>query len=326
MRAVIVNPASSSGRTADRWPGIVDALGRDGEQFEVLLTRGCGDAITLTRDAIGDGIRGLVVLGGDGTLGEVVAGCLRADGSGPIVEGLELAVIHQGTGGDLARGLGIPKDEAGAVAVALDGSVRRIDVGVARYRPHPEVEAIADVADDGTRLRGFVSTANVGMAAEVVEKVTGRLKRLGNNGSFAAATVSCLARNRPRPVTLSTREGLEATLDIVDIDVCNNRFMGGGMLVAPDAEFNDGRFDVVVISAAGRARLIRTFPKIYSGRHVDDPLVRVEKTAELSVTAPDGAQQQGVVLDGELVGTTPATFTVLPGAIGVRVPAAAAAG
>src|SRR5690606_23471248 len=103
-----------------------------------------------------------------------------------------------------------------------------------------------------------------------------------------------------------TREGLEATLDIVDVDVCNNRFMGGGMLVAPDAEFDDGRFDVVVISAAGRARLIRTFPKIYSGRHVDDPLVRVEKTAELSVTAPDGAQQQGVVLDGELVGTTPA--------------------
>jgi diacylglycerol kinase family enzyme len=158
------------------------------------------------------------------------------------------------------------------------------------------------------------------MAADVVQQVTGRLKRLGNNGAFAAATVGCLARNRPRPVVLSSPTGLAASLDVVDIDVCNNRFMGGGMLVAPDASIDDGLLDVVVIAAAGRLRLIRTFPKIYSGRHVDDPLVRVERTSELTVAARDGAGQQGVVLDGELVGRTPATFRAIPSAIGVRVP------
>lgn len=312
MRAVIVNPASCSGRTAARWRRIVAALGRDGEQFDVLLTTCPGDAIQLTRRAIADGVRGLVVLGGDGTLGEVVAGSLRQDGSAPLADDIELSIIHQGTGGDLARGLDIPKDEAGAVDTALTGTRRRIDVGAARYT----------TAGGGSSARGFVSTANVGMAAEVVERVTGRLKRLGSNGAFAVATVGCLARNKPRPVRLRTAEGLDTSLGIVDVDICNNRYMGGGMLVAPDARLDDGTFDVVIIGSAGRIKLIRTFPKIYSGGHVDDPLVRVERTRELVVDVPPGSSEQGVVLDGELVGSTPATFTVLPRAISVRVPAA----
>lgn len=324
MRAIIVNPASASGRTADRWRRIVAALEARGEQFEVLLTEGPGDAISITRRMLGEGVRGLVVLGGDGTLGEVVAGCIRPDGSGVLDDAIELSVIHQGTGGDLARGLDIPKDEAGAIATALDGVARRIDVGVVRYAADPEVDAPADAQPDGTRVRGFVSTANVGMAADVVQKVTGRLKRLGNNGAFAAATVGCLTRNRARPITLATIEGIEADLDIVDVDVCNNRFMGGGMLVAPEAQLDDGLLDVVIIAAAGRTKLIRTFPKIYSGRHVDDPLVRVERSRELTIGAPEGAAPQGVVLDGELVGRTPATFSVLAGAIAVRVPAGSA--
>lgn len=320
MRAVIVNPASASGRTAERWRRIVTGLETRGEQFEVLLTKGPGDGIALARRMLADGVRQLVVLGGDGTLGEVIAGCIRPDGSGMIDDRIELSVIHQGTGGDLARGLGVPKDEAGAIATALDGELRRIDVGVARFAPQAGLHIAADPGSDGRLVRGFVSTANVGMAAEVVEKVTGRLKRLGDSGSFAVATVSCLARNRPRPVRIRTDEGLDVTLPIVDVDVCNNAFMGGGMHVAPGSKLDDGLFDVVVISAAGRLRLLRTFPKIYSGRHVEDPLVRVERTRALTIDSVDTEHPEGVVLDGELVGRTPASFEVLAGAIDVRVP------
>jgi YegS/Rv2252/BmrU family lipid kinase len=320
MRAVIVNPASASGRTEGRWRRIVAALEAGGEPLDVQLTSGPGDAITCTRRALDAGAHRIVVLGGDGTLGEVVAGCIRPNGDGMLRDDVELAVIHQGTGGDLARGLDLPKTEDAAIDVALHGAVRRIDVGIAGFESRDGIEPNADAQPDGSWRRGFVSTANVGMAAEVVQQVTGRLKRLGNNGSFAVATVGCLARNKPRPVVLSTREGLEAQLTIVDVDVCNNRFMGGGMLVAPDASFDDGMFDVIVIAATGRARLIRTFPKIYSGRHVDDPLVRVERTAELTVGIPDGAEAEGVVLDGELVGSTPATFRVIASALSVRVP------
>ena len=321
MRAVIVNPASASGRTAGRWPRIVGALEAGGEHVEVLLTRGPGDAVGLVRRMLDEGVRSIVVLGGDGTVGEVVAGCVRPDGSGMVCGDVDLSIIHQGTGGDMARGLGIPKDEQDAVAVALSGTPIPVDVGVATFQPLDGVDSHASVQGDGSLVRGFASTSNVGMAAEVVQLVTGRLKRLGNNGSFAVATVNCLARNRPRPVVLSTGDGVEHRLDIVDIDVCNNRFMGGGMLVAPDASLDDGELDVIIIGAAGRAKLIRTFPKIYSGRHVNDPLVRVERTAHLHVSTPDGADRQGVVLDGELVGQTPVAYRVLASGLRIRVPA-----
>lgn len=311
MRAVIVNPASASGRTADRWRRIVSALEGDGVRREVELTSGPGDAIRRTRALLADGIRELTILGGDGTIGEVVAGCIRPDGSGMLADDIVLSIVHQGTGGDIARGLGIPKDEAGAVRTEREGTPTRIDVGVATYIPHDGAEP---------HVRGFASTANVGLAADVVARVGGPLKRFGNNASFALATVSCLARNRPRPVRVTTAEGIDEQLRIVDIDVCNNRFMGGGMLVAPDASFTDGAFDVIMITAASRARLIKTFPKIYSGRHVHDPLVRVERTQRITVQAADGAGgEQGVVLDGEHVGSTPATFTVLPAALSVRI-------
>ncbi len=323
MRAVIVNPASASGRTADRWRRIVAALEAGDEPVEVFLTTGPGDAIGLTRRVLEDGVHSLIVLGGDGTMGEVVAGCIRADGSGMMRDDIDLSVIHQGTGGDLARGLEIPKDEDGAIRVALTGTPRRIDAGVVSFQPLDGVDAHVKPQADGSLVRGFVANSNVGMAADVVEKVEGPFKKLGNNASFALATVTCLSRNRPRRVQLTSREGIDATLDIVDITVCNNRYMGGGMLVAPDAKVDDGLLDVVIIGAAGRFRLLRTFPKIYSGAHVRDPLVRVERTVELHVGVPDGAEHQGVVLDGDLVGRTPATWRIIPGALSVRVPASA---
>jgi len=314
-RTVVVNPASASGRTAKRWERIVAALETGGERFDVQLTACPGDATTIVRRAVEAGTREFVVLGGDGTIGEVVAGFVLPDGSGPAADGIELSVIHQGTGGDLARGLGIPKDEDGAVATALDGAPRPMDLGVVHF-----------ATEQGPAVRAFASTSNVGMAAEVVQRVTGPLKRLGNNGAFAVATVGCLTRNKRRSVRIVTAEGLDTTADIVDIDVCNNPYMGGGMHVAPDARLDDGLLDVVVIGAASRTKLIRTFPKIYSGRHVDSPLVRIERTRSVTIESLPGHAPEGVVLDGELLGTLPARFEVLAGAIAVRVPASSAQG
>ncbi len=321
MRAVIVNPASASGRTADRWRRIVAALEAGDEPVEVFVTTCPGDAISLVRRVVEDGVRSLIVLGGDGTVGEVVGGCIKADGSGMVRDDIDISIIHQGTGGDLARGLGIPKEEREAIQVALTGVPRRIDAGVVTFQGMDGVDPCVEAQPDGSYVRGFIANSNVGMGSEVVQKVTGRLKKLGSNGAFAVATVSCLTRNRPRRVHLTSREGIDSTLDIVDVSVCNNRYMGGGMLAAPDAELDDGQLDVIVIGAASRLKLIRTFPRIYSGKHVLDPLVRVERTTKLHVGVPDGARPEGVVLDGELVGQTPATWRVIPGALSVRVPA-----
>lgn len=320
MRAVIINPASASGRTASRWRRIVSRLEQGGEAFEVLLTNGPGDAITLARTAVREGMSGLVVLGGDGTVGEVVGGCIEADGSGVVRPGIDISIIHQGTGGDLARGLGIPKEEEAAIEVALTGVPRAIDAGVVRFRRMDGLDPCVEAQADGSYVRGFVANSNVGMGSEVVQQVTGRLKKLGNNGAFAVATIGCLARNRTRRVSLAFDDGPASELEIVDVSICNNRYMGGGMLAAPDASLDDGMLDVIMIGAAGRLKLLRTFPKIYKGTHVQDALVRVRQTAELHVDVPAGARPEGVVVDGEPVGQTPATWRVIPRAVSVRVP------
>lgn len=311
-RTVIVNPASASGRTAERWPAIVARLKTAGVDCDVVLTRSPDDASRLAREAVEAARRELVILGGDGTINEVVAGLVHADGSGMIADDVTLSIIHQGTGGDVARGIGIGHDEGRAINAAIHGPVRAVDVGVAEFQ-----------TEDGQRqTRAFLSCANVGMAAEVVTDVVGTLKRLGSTGAFAAATVRALLRNRPRPVRIvSSDPPWQHRTSIVDVIAANNRYMGGGMFVAPDARMDDGLLDLVVIESASRTRLLRTFPKVYRGSHVSDPLVTVRRTSRVRIeTAEPAADALGVVLDGELVGTTPVEYRVLAHAINLRFP------
>jgi YegS/Rv2252/BmrU family lipid kinase len=308
----LVNPASASGRTARRWPALRDRLAAAGVDLRVALTERPCHATDLVRDFIAAGGREVVVLGGDGTIGEAVAGCITADGSAAVVEGVTLSLVHQGTGGDLVRGLGVPREAEAAIDLAASATaVRRpIDVWAATYRQR----------DGSDVTRAFASTSNVGMGSEVVERVTGPLKRLGKNGAFAVATVTSLVRNRPRKVHI-TLDGQLLETAVVDVTMANNQWMGGGMHVAPAADPADGRLDVVVISAAGMVKLVRTFPRIYKGTHVEDPLVRVVRAREVAVDVPPGAPAQGVVLDGEPVGTTPVRYRCIDRAINVRVPA-----
>ncbi|MBC7460728.1 MAG: diacylglycerol kinase family lipid kinase [Thermoleophilia bacterium] len=317
LRGVIVNPASGGGRTRDRWHRIVHALetGVGGAPVEVVLTRRAGHATELARAMVSDGVRDIVVLGGDGTIGEVVAGLVRTDGSGMVDATVRVAIIHQGTGGDLVRGLDIPTDTTAAVDVALNGVPRIIDVGVARY---------SVAGSDQRVVRGFVTCANVGMAHEVVTRVTGRLKRLGRRGAFTVATLACLAHNHPRWAHVTTDEGIDEDVALTDIILSNNRFMGGGMLVAPDALLDDGLFDLVMIGAARRSHLMRVFPRIYAGGHVRDHAVRIERTRHVEIATVPGRAPEGVVLDGEPLGQTPASFTMIPAALQVLVPASPA--
>ncbi|MCW2972754.1 MAG: diacylglycerol kinase [Thermoleophilia bacterium] len=289
--------------------------GVGGGPVEVALTERASHAIELARTMAGDGVRDIVVLGGDGTIGEVVAGLVREDGSGMVDGSVRLALVHQGTGGDLVRGLGIPTDEPAAVAVALGGATRTIDVGVARY---------SVPGTDARVIRGFATCANVGMAHDVVTRVTGRLKRLGRRSAFTVATLACLARNHQRWAHVTTAEGIDEEIALTDLVVSNNRFMGGGMLVAPDALLDDGQFDLVMIGAARRSHLLRVFPRIYAGGHVHDGAVRIERTRHVEIDTASGRAPEGVVLDGEPLGQTPASFTVIPAALQVRVPAAIA--
>ena len=236
----------------------------------------------------------LVVIGGDGTVNEVVNGAVRS--------GAEIAVLPAGTGEDFGRTHGIPNDFDGAVRVALGGHARTIDLG--------RVEL------EGGTSRYFANVGSVGMSGAVAQRANTMTKRFGGRATFFYALTREFLAWRNTEVTVSF-DGGERRGPMHDVIVANGRWHGGGMKLAPDAEPDDGLFDVVLIGDVSKLDFATTSPKLYKGGHIGHPRVAVLRTAAVSV---DAARPLPVELEGEPVGTTPARFEVVPGALRVRVP------
>jgi YegS/Rv2252/BmrU family lipid kinase len=309
----IANPAARSGKLGKRWPDVERILREFIPDCTVALTSCQGDATRIACEFVRGGGRDIVVFGGDGTINEVVGGLF--DDRGVLISSdVTLGVVHQGTGGDFARGLGIPRDERSAIEIAANGDTREIDLGVA-----------TSVGPDGERIaRGFGVVATVGLGSDVVRRATGILKKFGNSASFAVASIFSLAEAPERRFRIRFDGGDWFELDVVDLMIANNRFAGGGMMIAPMAEVDDGQFDVMMIAATARLKLIGKFPKIYRGTHVHEPMIRFVRAASVEIEAANDREYH-VALDGELSGSVPLRAQIVPRAVRVRVPRGAGA-
>ncbi|MGI8478671.1 MAG: diacylglycerol/lipid kinase family protein, partial [Gaiellaceae bacterium] len=138
----LVNPASAGGSTRHRWPEISHRAATRGLMGDALISEEPGQLTGLAAEAVRTGAQLLVVVGGDGSVNEVVNGIAGSD--------VELAVIPRGTGWDLARSLQIPRDLDAAVEVALSGEVREIDLGLVSYRTWAGAEGRAHFANVGS--------------------------------------------------------------------------------------------------------------------------------------------------------------------------------
>jgi YegS/Rv2252/BmrU family lipid kinase len=295
--AFLVNPASAGGSTGKRWPKLrarALELGLDGDEY---LSARPGHLIELARDAAAMHEL-LVVVGGDGTLNEVVNGVAELD--------IELAVLPAGTAQDFRRTHGISNRFDDAVRVALEGTSRRVDLGRVEYRDAAGAEAV----------RFFANVGSVGMSGAVAERANAMSKALGGRATFFYALVREFIawQNCEVAVTVdgTARRGL-----MHDVIVANGRWHAGGMKLAPDARPDDGLFDVVLIGDVTKLDFVTTAPKLYSGRYVSHPRVEVLQGATVTI---DAAEPLPLELEGEQVGTTPARFTVVPHALRVRMP------
>jgi diacylglycerol kinase (ATP) len=297
---VVMNPASAGGRTLRRWPATLRALRTAGVDFEVHRTTEPGDATHAVRGALRSGRRTIVAVGGDGTLNEVVNGFFDEAGA-PIGGDAVLGLLPSGTGGDFRRAVGIPRDlDAAARLIAL-GSVRHIDAGRIEFA-------------DGQR-RFFVNIADCGMGGEVVERVNrSRYKGGGVRGSamFLGTSLSTLLGYVARTARIEI-DGTAFDRSVRSVVIANGLYFGGGMRVAPGAVLDDGQFDVVIIGDTGRTRALTGIPSLYRGRHLNRAEVEVYRARVVRVTC-DGEPMLFDV-EGEQVGTTPATLTCLPEAI-----------
>jgi YegS/Rv2252/BmrU family lipid kinase len=249
--------------------------------------------------AADEGAELLVVVGGDGSVYEVANGIAGRSG-------VEIALIARGTGWDFARSLGLPRNIDRAIEVALSGETRTIDLGRATYRLWS--------GEDGQSF--FANVASAGMSGAIAQRANDSTKALGGKVSYLWATFAVFARWSSTEIHV-TVDGETRRARMHDVIVANGPYVGGGMKIAPEAEPDDGTFDVLLIGDLTKRDLVLTMPKIFRGTHLPHPKAELLRGAQVSVDATDRLPIQ---LDGEQPGTTPARFEIVPQGLRVRVP------
>ena len=303
---VVVNPNSQGGKLGKRWRDIADTLGR-AFPFDDVMTQGPGDATRLTRDALKAGAERVVAIGGDGTINEVVNGFFE-DGVAVAPEA-SFALVPFGTGGDFKRTLGIPVriDEAAAVIAA--NKRRRIDVG--------RLELTA--SDGGRVTRMFANIASFGVSGVVDRLVNESGKKLGGRLSFMLATARATLSytNQRVQLVFDGKDRVEATINTVA--VANGRYFGGAMKVAPQAEVDDGAFDVISIGDLTFGEIVRSGRKLYAGTHLAMDKVSSRRARVVEAEPIDPGAVVELDVDGEAPGRLPARFEIVPSALWVVV-------
>jgi YegS/Rv2252/BmrU family lipid kinase len=297
----LVNPASANGSTGRRWPEIARAAAAAGLQGATLFSERPGHLGELARAAAGDGADLLVVVGGDGSVNEVANGLVGLEQQ-PTV-----AIVPRGTGWDFVRTFGIPRQIEAAAEIALRGETRSIDLGRVTYR------AWSGAGETAV----FANVASAGMSGAIAQRANETTKALGGKASYLLATVRVFSRWKPSDVHVRV-DGEVRSGPMLDVVVANGRYFGGGMRMCPDAEPDDGLFDVLTIGDVSKADFMRTMPKIYRGTHLPHPKAELLRGATVEIEAETPVP---IELDGEQPGTTPARFEILRDAFRLRCPA-----
>lgn len=308
---VIVNPKSASGSTRDNWSAIASDLRAHFGPFKVAFTKAPGDGVEIAKASAQSGQKFIIACGGDGTINEVANGILASG------EDAEFGVMPSGTGGDFRRSLNLPDDFRTAAKRLREGRTKAIDVGRVTFQNH----------SDKTVSRYFLNVSSFGLAASIIDRVKANkvldwlpLGNIRGRANFALSTLQEVVGLVPISVRVSIDDEEEKPLQTVNFCVANARYFGGGMMIAPDAVLDDGRFDVVNIGDIATAKVILKGYTLYNGSHLNLREVKSRLARKISVKPFDPTHQIALETDGELPGKLPAVYEILPSALRVRLP------
>jgi YegS/Rv2252/BmrU family lipid kinase len=291
VRALVVcNPTAGGGRAGRLVPEVLARLRAGRVEAAQHPTRSLEDARQAAHQAAAT-VDAVVAVGGDGTVGACAAGL--ADAGHPARAAL--AVVPAGGGNDAARSLGLPAGDPLAAAGLLP-----------RLRRRP-----ADLAT--VAGRAYLNVAGAGFDSEVNRVANQRLRWARGRPRYVGAVLAELVVGATAEFRL-VLDGRASRLRGWLVAVANGPSYGGGMRIAPDASLADGLLEVVVIHDVGKLEFLRTFPKVFSGRHLEHPAVAVHRAARVEL---DADRTLAVYADGEPAGILPATFEVRPAAIAV---------
>lgn len=303
----IANPAAGKGRLGKDWKTTIAPLLKSKlASFDYAFTTKSGDAKEIAQRVLTAGqFSTVVVLGGDGTLNEVVNGFMASPSE--IRGRVALGVIPFGSGADFARTAGMPRRFEDALAALLRAEIRPIDVGVAEF------------SDAHFPKRHFVNIANAGVVASVMLKVNRMSRRWPALWRYLVGSVQGFGAFENVPTRISFDDGPAREIRLTDLLVANGRYFGRGMLPAPNADLQDGLFDVLIFKNASLGIFLKNLPRLYrgkiSGASSSHETLRC-KTVRVEIL--DMGKNLPVEMDGENCGTGNVTFRILPGAIRLK--------
>jgi YegS/Rv2252/BmrU family lipid kinase len=307
--AVIVNPAAHKGGAARQWPRIETELARRLGAFEPRFTTAPRHATELAREALGQGARRLIAVGGDGTVNEVLNGMLDGTGRLRHAESV-LCPVPAGTANELCRALGHLAQPALAFDSAASNATRPVDLLQVRC-----------AGLDGRPAERFgYLIVSLGSAAAISHRTSQSrwLKKLGGI-AYLLMTPPVTLAYRERDVAVTIDGAAQGRRPIFTAMVANTENGGGGMKLAPGAKFDDGVLDLVEMGdITPLAILTQVLPGVYSGRHVLHPKVRTNRGTRFRF---ESEVETLVDLDGETVGRLPLEVAVMPRGFRVGAPA-----
>lgn len=295
---LVINPHAGKRRGRSVADIVSERLVTAGHAVRHRISTCPGMTVELAREAAASSPApdALVVVGGDGTLFELLNGALERPYEDAVFP-IPIGIVPVGTGNSFVRDIGVSNVDEAAAAI-LNGRRRRVDIGVLKC---------------ATGVFPFINLLGAGFVSNVAHRAD-RYKAFGAV-SYIAAVIHETIALRPQAIRL-TIDGRPIEREALFVEICNSRFTGGAMEMAPNARIDDGLFDVVVMKRASRRKLLSLFPSIFSGRHVDDPLIEVFRGAEVTVETDSPWL---LTPDGETFGTTPLSAVIRPKAVEVFV-------
>lgn len=291
---VLTNPLSGHGNAPHAAERAVAQLQRRGIDVCAIVGTDAAHARRLVDEALDRGTDALVVVGGDG----VISLALQALATGDI----PLGIVPAGTGNDHAREYRLPTGDPEAAAdVIADGHTETVDLG--------------HIEDAAGTVKWFGTVMAAGFDSLVSDR-TNRMRWPHGRMRYNVAMVAEISKLRLLPFRLTFDDGPEIRTDLTLAAFGNTRSYGGGMLICPGADHSDGLLDVTMITSASRTRLIRLFPTVFKGTHVELDEVTTKRAKTIHVECPG----INAYADGDYAAPLPVTVSAVPAALRLLVP------
>lgn len=303
---IIVNPFSARGKTGKRWEFIKEIIRNYYHEFKYIFTEKPKQATQIARELLKEGFDLIIGVGGDGTLNEITNGFFQSNSNKAINDEAALGIIPSGTGSDFIRFMKIPRDLHKSVELIKNSSIKKIDVGQIHFMQENQKKS----------SQYFINVADFGLGAAVIKKMSAIPSIKRGPFSYYKGLLSTLKNYKSKWVKMiiDDQETIEGKFTIGA--VANGRIFGGGMIIAPDAEPDDGFLDLVLVEDMKKLEIVKNTPLLYKGTIKKNPKVIIKKVKKIKIFSAEDVQ---IEYDGELGKILPAEFEIVEKKINLRI-------